>query len=296
MEKTPPRVESIQELRRLVQEPVEYRNDLTGKLYGSRISIFITRFFLARGWSANVASFLMLFNGLAGAALLVIPGWWQVAGFFLLETYYLFDCVDGELARYHRCSHLKAAYYDYMAHILVKCAMFLCLGIGLARDPAVNGMWPLYVSLAPMLAVLFTKISSDLHHVIFCNKFLLHPDPEALERFHHRRSARQHEDGEPGREVASPKPSLGLIRSLVLNFDVYLVLFLAAAGLDLIVSLPAGWPAWLGFKMALFLFYAVALPLHFLDHLLTDMTTGRMLDRITVLNEKLEKISEKGDS
>ena len=238
----------------------------------------------------------MLFNGLAGAALLVIPGGWQIAGFFLLETYYLFDCVDGELARYYHTSHLKAAYYDYMAHVLVKCAMFLCLGIGLARDPAVGGMWPLYVSLVPMLAVLFTKISSDLHHVIFCNKFLLHPDPEAVERFQHHLSARKNENGKPRREAASLVLSLGVIRSLVLNFDLYLVLFLAAAGLDLIVSIPAGWPAWLGFKMALFLFYAAALPLHFLDLFLTDMTTGRMLDRITVLDEKLEKMSEKGDS
>jgi len=296
MEKTPRHVESIHELRNLLQVPVEDRNDLTGKLYGSRISIYITRFFLERGWSANIASFLMLFNGLAGSTLLLFQGWWQVAGFFLLETYYLFDCVDGELARYHHTSHLKATYYDYMAHILVKSSMFLCLGIGLSRNPAVNSTWPLVLALCPMLAVLFSKVRSDLHQVVFCNKFLVNPDPEALERFKQYRSARKKEEGRAPTKPAGYRLSLWQIRELVLNFDIYLILFMMAAGLDLVVSPPEGWPVWLGFKMVLFLFYVVALPLNFLDHFFTDMTTGTMLDRVIILEEKLEeKLEEMGD-
>jgi hypothetical protein len=289
-------VESIQELRRLVQEPVEHRNDLTGKLYGSRISIFITRFFLKHSWHANVASFLMLFNGLAGSALLVFPGWPQVVGFFLLETYYLFDCADGEIARYHRISHLKAAYYDYMAHVLVKSAMFLGLGIGLARDPAVAHPWPVFVALSPMLAILFTKIAADVHNVIFCQKFLFPGDREAVENFLERRAAIRGADA--GREAGGARRSrLGMVRELALNFDVYLILFMVGALLDLVLPAPAFLPAWLGFKMALFLLYSVALPLNFLDHFVADLTTNRMLGRIHALQGRLEKTTDdQGDN
>jgi phosphatidylglycerophosphate synthase len=290
-EKSPPGVESIEELRRLVQEPVEHRNDLTGRLYGSRISIFVTRFFLARGWHADLASFLMLFNGLAGSVLLVFPGWPQVFGFFLLESYYLFDCVDGELARYHRISHVKAAYYDYIAHILVKSAMFLCLGIGLAREPAVASPWPVFVAIAPMLAVVFTKIAADLHHVIFGTKFLQHRDEVAVANF----LGRPREAG-PDAGGGRRGSVLGTIRQLVLNFDLYLILFLVAAFLDVAVGAPAGIPAWLGYKMALFLFYAAALPLNFLDHVVSDLRTTRILDRIDVLQRNLDERIDEGDS
>jgi hypothetical protein len=289
-------VESIPELRRLVQEPVEHRNDLTGKLYGSRISIFITRFFLKRGWHANVASFLMLFNGLIGSVLLVFPGWSQVAGFFLLETYYLFDCVDGEIARYHRISHLKAAYYDYMAHVLVKSAMFLGLGIGLARDPAVGHAWPVFVAIAPMLAILFTKVAADVHNVIFCQKFLLHRDGEAVENFLERRAAIRGAGG-TGQATGAHRPRLGIVRDLALNFDVYLILFMVGAFLDMVLPVPAFVPAWLSFKMALFLVYAAALPLNFLDHFVADLTTTRMLGRIDGLQERLEQMTDtEGDN
>ena len=227
MEKPQMALESIPELRRLVQEPVEYRNDLTGKLYGSRVSIFITRFFLKRGWSANVASFLMLANGLTGSALLIFPGWWQVVGFFLLETYYLFDCVDGELARYYRTSHLKAAYYDYLAHVLVKSAMFLGLGVGLARCPAVGHPWPIFVAMVPTLAILFTKVAADVHHVIFTSKFILSRDEEAIANFMRDRPTSE-ESREAAMDQAGGKRRLssGMVRELLLNFDLYLILFM----------------------------------------------------------------------
>lgn len=281
-ESMPARVESIAELRRLVQTPVEHRNDLTGKLYGSRISIFITRFFLARGWHPNVASALMLVNGLVGAGLLMFGGVWAVVGFFLLETYYLFDCVDGELARYHGLSHLKAAYYDYMAHVAVKSAMFLALGYGLSRE--VGAMWPFFVALAPTLALLFAKIASDVHHQIFCSKFLLDRDEPAIRRLDEARPA-----PEPAATPASDEPSrpsrLGVVRELVLNFDFYLVLFFVAALADVFVAMPTGWPS---LTMMLFLAYAVALPLNCIDHILSDLFSNRMLDRIAHLRDRVE--------
>ncbi len=285
----PARVESIAELRRLVQSPVEHRNDLTGKLYGSRISIFITRFFLARGWHPNVASALMLVNGLVGSAMLMFGGVWTVVGFFLLETYYLFDCVDGELARYHGLSHLKAAYYDYMAHVAVKSAMFLALGYGLSRE--IGAMWPFFVALAPTLAILFSKIASDVHYQIFCSKFLVDRDEPAIRRLDEARPAVESagSSASPASEPAPARPSrLGVVRELVLNFDFYLVLFFVAALVDLLLPMPAAWPAWTSATMFLFLGYAVVLPLNCIDHVCADLFSTRMLDRVAQLRDRVE--------
>lgn len=289
---------TIQELRERVQAPVAHRNDWTGRFYGSRISIRVTWLFLRLGWSANAASFLMLFCGLTGSALLAIPGWWAVAGFFVLNWYYLFDCTDGEIARFHGCSHMLAAYYDYLAHALVKPAMFLGLGIGLARDPGVGHVWPLLVAIAPAVVVLLSKIISDLHHVVFCQKFILFPDREAI------RSLEAGRPAPPEAPAAVPaadsaagparRPlSLGVVRELVLNFDFALLLFLGAALLDVLVPLPAAVPSWLGFKMVLFLGYAVVLPLNFLDHAQTDLRSRRFLSQLEGLQRNCARMFDK---
>lgn len=297
-----PSMPTIQELRERVQSPVEHRNDLTGRLYGSRISIHITWLFLRLGWSADVASFLMLFTGLVGSVLLAFPGWSQVFGFFLIEWYYLFDCSDGEIARYHGVSHMKAAYYDYLAHALVKPAMFLGLGVGLARAPGVAHVWPIFVAFLPALAVLLSKIISDLHHVVFSQKFILHPDRAAIRNLEKDRPAAPEpaasdvpvDTGSGEEPTASPRRSgLGVLRELLLNFDFYLIPFLVAALLDVLVRLPDGIPDWLGFKMALFLCYAAALPLNFLDHAMTDLRTRRFLSRVESLQRNCVRMIDR---
>jgi hypothetical protein len=139
---------------------------------------------------------------------------------------------------------------------------------------------------------LFSKIASDLHLVLFGSKFILHRDRDAIADFMRRRlPARAQGEGagsRPGRRGLS----LGLIRELLLNFDVYQILFLVGAFLDMVVTLPAGLPAWLSFKMALFLFYAAALPPNFLDHAIADMTTNRLFDRVDEMQGSLEKLKK----
>ena len=88
-----------------------------------------------------------------------------------------------------------------------------------------------------------------------------------------------------------------MVRELALNFDVYLILFMVGALLDVVLPTPAFLPAWLGFKMALFLLYSAALPLNFLDHFVADLTTNRMLGRIDALQGRLEKTTDdQGDN
>jgi len=177
--------------------------------------------------------------------------------------------------------------------------MFLCFGIGLARGPAVAAPWPVFVAIAPLLAIVLTKIATDLHLLIFAAKFIEYRDATVVASFFGRmRAAGGPPGGPPGgsdRAGVRRVSRLSTLRQAVLNFDLCLVGFLAAALLDVLVGVPAGIPAWLGFKMALFLFYAVALPLDFLDHVISDLWQEQLLDRMDALQRNLEDLIDKGD-
>src|SRR5437867_3665559 len=121
-----PGMESIPELRRKVQEPVRQYNDVAGLLVGDRVSIHVTRLFLALGLSPTVATISMLVFGLAGSALVLRGGWIATAGFACMFVYYVLDCVDGEVARYRQGEKLIWGFYDFLFHLAVKTAFFLC--------------------------------------------------------------------------------------------------------------------------------------------------------------------------
>ena len=120
-------VEPIEELRKKVQEPVRRYNDIAGVLIGDRVSIHVTRAFIALGLSPTVATIAFLVCGLAGSVLAACGRWWSVAGFVLVFLYYVFDCVDGEVARYHHREKLVWGFHDFMFHLYVKSAFFVAL-------------------------------------------------------------------------------------------------------------------------------------------------------------------------
>src|SRR5262245_22109556 len=106
-------MESIAELRQRVQAPVRKYNDVAGLLVGDRLSIHVTRIFVALGLSPTWATIGMLVFGVGGSALVALGGAWSVAGFACVFLYYLLDCVDGEVARYHRREKLVFGFYDF---------------------------------------------------------------------------------------------------------------------------------------------------------------------------------------
>lgn len=64
----------------------------------------------------------------------------QVSGAMLLQVSYLFDYVDGEVARLQNRSSKKGFFYDLAGHGLIKAALFLAIGYQVYRaleDPRV---------------------------------------------------------------------------------------------------------------------------------------------------------------
>lgn len=264
-------MESLSELRAKVQLPVRRYNDVAGMLLGDHLSIHVTRLFVAWRISPTVATLSMLVCGLAGSVLLVFDGGWAVAGFALVLAYYVFDCVDGEVARYHRIERLIWGYHDFLFHLYVKVAFFTCLGIYAARFTGQT--WTFFLPYAALIGVLFQKFQNELTNLLVCRYVLLRGRGES-EQFVEQLAGGVGEE-EPASEgwlESEEAPTrfegfLPLMRAALTNFDLAVALFLVAAIADLWLSPFAIWTLYGNCKIALVLFYGFILPLDFLDRL-----------------------------
>lgn len=229
-------MESIAELRRRVQRPVRRYNDVAGLLVGDRVSIHVTRLFLKLGLSPTVATASMLICGLVGSALAILGGGFAVVGFALAFLYYVFDCVDGEVARYRGQQKFSFAFVDFVTHLLVKPAFFTAVGIWAVRvsgEPAV-----FLFALAALVATLLQKLLQDAA-VILAGRQVLMRGREERYRYVAELLA-GHEDDLLARDLVlrgdeepyRPSP-LQLVRVAAANFDLGLLAFLLAAVLDL---------------------------------------------------------------
>ena len=274
-------MESIAELRQRVQAPVRKYNDVAGVLVGDRVSIHVTRLFVQLGLSPTIATLGMLVFGVAGSVMVPFGGAWAVAGFACVFLYYILDCVDGEVARYHKREKLIFGFHDFMFHLYVKSAFFTCLGLYLVRITGAS--WTFFFALAALLAVLFQKFLHDLPLILTARYVLL--------RKHHERShfvaqitqgassAEFEADGalpDDHHPVAYSGP-LSFVRAALTNFDLAVLLFLAAAIADLFVGPFLLGPLQVDAVGLLVVFYGVVLPFDFLDHLQTHIRTNRFV-------------------
>lgn len=271
-------VEPIHELRKKVQEPVRRYNDVAGHLIGDRVSIHVTRLFLRLGWSPTVATIAFLVCGLAGSVLAGFGGAYAVAGFAVVFLYYVFDCVDGEVARYHGREDLVWGFHDFMFHLYVKSAFFVAVGVHVVRTTGAS--WTFFLALAALLATLFQKALYDVA-IVLNARYVLLRDPHERERFVQQFTSDASDDelahaGDlPGEaqpfEFGNP---LSVVRSAVTNFDLSVLYFLVAAIADLFVApFDLGGLTW-DVTSLLLAFYAVVLPLEFLDRMQCYVRTG----------------------
>lgn len=273
------RVESIAELRQRVQLPVRKYNDIAGLLVGDRVSIHVTRLFVRLGLSPTVATLAMLFFGIAGSVLVLFGGKLAIAGFGCVFVYYICDCVDGEVARYHRREKLIWGFHDFLFHLYVKSAFYVCLGVYAARFTGEHALF--FFGLAALLATLFQKFLTDLP-LILTARYVLLRRPHEREHFVEQidPAAARAEGPEDGALPDDHQPfvfgrPLSVVRAALTNFDLSVLWFLVAAIVDRFVDPWVVYGTTIDLKIALLCFYGVVLPLDFLDQLQTHVRTGR---------------------
>lgn len=150
---------SIAELREVTQpETVRGRANSehwVADLFLRRISPYLTRILLRMNFSPNAVTLLMILTGLSAAASLLVPGILGVTlALFLGQLQMLWDCCDGEIARWKKQFSPAGIFLDKLGHYLTEGAIALALGLRLAGWPDK----PLESSTFPLIGAIFSSI------------------------------------------------------------------------------------------------------------------------------------------
>jgi phosphatidylglycerophosphate synthase len=125
---------SVAELRAATQPPSLFERNSgehwAGKLYMRRVSPYATRLLIRTPLSPNAVTWLMIVVGLLAAGVLTLPGLLPALGAVLLiQLQLLFDCSDGEMARWLDRRSPVGVYLDRLGHYLTETALPIALGI-----------------------------------------------------------------------------------------------------------------------------------------------------------------------
>jgi phosphatidylglycerophosphate synthase len=135
-----------------------------GRLYMRRVSPYATVLFARLGWSPNAVTVAFMVSGVAAGVLTAVPGLAAAVGVALLiQLYLLFDCSDGELARYTGRTSATGIYLDRMGHYLGEAVLLAGLGVRAQGHFALAGG---YVSAGLAAAVCATVIKAETDGVV----------------------------------------------------------------------------------------------------------------------------------
>lgn len=167
----PPRP-TIAQLREVCQPPaVRGRRNSehwVADAYLRRLSPYLTRLLLRTPITANGVTWLMVATGAAAAFALLIPG---LPGAFLAailgQLQMLWDCSDGEVARWRQTTSPKGVFIDRVGHYTAEGLIPIALGMRAAGfpDPGwMDSVWPFVGALLAVM-VLYNKALNDMVHV-----------------------------------------------------------------------------------------------------------------------------------
>ena len=160
---------TIAELRAVTQPPsvMGRRNSehWTGDLYMRRLSPYLTRVLLGTAITANGVTVLMIVTGAAAGGALLIPGLvGAVLAALLAQLQMMWDCCDGEVARWRQTFSPTGFFLDKLGHTVAETAIPLALGVRADGGFDSLGGWTTLGALLAVL-VLVNKSLNDAVHI-----------------------------------------------------------------------------------------------------------------------------------
>jgi len=121
-------MESIRELRKICQRSKKESDNSYGRIFARPISIYLTKLFLFTPISANQLTLVSGLLGVIAGVFFVIGGHWNgILGAAFLHLSFIFDYVDGEVARYKKQSSPKGEFLDGVILDFIHVFIFICL-------------------------------------------------------------------------------------------------------------------------------------------------------------------------
>ena len=123
---------TIEQLRAVCQPPsVTGRSNAehwVADLYLRKLSPYLTRLLLKTPITANGVTYLMIITGISISAALQIPGLFGLfLAFLLSQLQMLWDCCDGEIARWRDTQSPKGVFLDRVGHYLTESSIPIAL-------------------------------------------------------------------------------------------------------------------------------------------------------------------------
>lgn len=137
-------------------------------LYLRRISPYLTRILLKTPITANGVTYLMIFTGISVSAALLIPGYSGILlALLLTQLQMLWDCCDGEIARWRNTQSPKGVFLDRVGHYLTESLIPVAFSlrlVGWPQDEITDWKLPFLGALISIL-ILLNKGFNDIVHV-----------------------------------------------------------------------------------------------------------------------------------
>ena len=250
-------------------------NDLGGLLFADWVSIYLTWLFLRFGIGPTPATVGMLIVGLSGAMLLPFGGVFAVIGGLLVVTFYVLDCVDGEVARYMGVEKYIWTFHDFFFGYFVKTAFYL--GLSVHAFQMTGSVWAMVMGSSAILGMLFKVFLEQAPLFLTSGHVFQRTEKECQnicrELAPFRKDPSTADDSINATlkwrdALSSYGGGLGIIRSTVLNFHLSALGFVILAIADLWIPPFSMMGTVFDLKTLFIVFFGVALPLNFLDHLI----------------------------
>jgi phosphatidylglycerophosphate synthase len=135
-----------------------------GRLYMRKLSPYATWVFARLGWSPNAVTLAYIACGIAAGVVIAIGGLLTaIIGAVLIQGYLLFDCSDGELARWSGRTSAGGLYLDLVGHYLCESALLVGLGFRAQGHLTVSGG---YITAGVGAALLAMIVKAETDNVI----------------------------------------------------------------------------------------------------------------------------------
>jgi phosphatidylglycerophosphate synthase len=135
-----------------------------GRLYMRKLSPRATQIFARLGWSPNAVTVAFMVSGVAAGVVVAFGGLvTAIAAVVLVQAGLLFDCADGELARWSKRTSATGVYLDGIGHYLGEAALLVGLGLRAQGQLTTSGR---YVSAGLAAALLAALIKAETDNVV----------------------------------------------------------------------------------------------------------------------------------
>lgn len=130
-------------------------------LYLRRISPYLTRLLIPTAVTPNGVTYLMILTGISISLSFLIPGWIAfLVALVMSQLQMLWDCVDGELARWREKFSPAGIFLDKVGHYFAEALIPIAIGLRLKED---DYLFPFLGAVLATLIVVNKGLNDAVH-------------------------------------------------------------------------------------------------------------------------------------